>query len=123
MISNRESFFYNSYYQYCQKGEALESEEWKRIYNDSGYYFIEEFVADYMQLHKLGPQPILNMCGHIFGEGYKPLSLMNDDEIKKLNFLHSHIYLNEGPLDDEWDENKTKMEYMKRNLFISRRII
>jgi hypothetical protein len=79
MISNRESNFYSYYYQMCFNELVLNSEQWKKIYSDTKMYFIEEFVVDYIREYNLGPQQIMPISGHIFGESYIPISMLTDE--------------------------------------------
>lgn len=107
IISSRKSGFYHQYYDLCQSDEILKSEAWAAQHKIDGDYFLEEFVIDYMFKNGIGN--IIPMQNDIFGEGYKSIEEMEDDEVEKLHFFHHHLDLTQtGKTDVE------QLAYMKR---------
>lgn len=89
IISRRESRFYSQYYELCNSDTIRKNEEWIKLYNENGNYYLEEFVVDYMYNNNIGN--IRPMSGHIFGEGYVDINDMTDDEVRSVAFIHSHM--------------------------------
>lgn len=114
VISSRESRFYETYWQLCHSEEILGSEEWHQVKAETGDYFLEEFVVDFMFKNSSRFQKIIPVQGHLFGEGYKPVDLMKDDEIQKIRFLHSHIYHGDLPPNDGYSEQEEYKKYAER---------
>ena len=80
-----------------------QNEEWKKIENETGKYYLEEFVVDYMYKNNISNiKPIKN---HIYGEGYKEMNLITDDEMKDIRFIHSHIDKKDPKKDQQFFKN------------------
>lgn len=82
----------------CHSPEILGDAEWLKLFNQNGFYYIEEFTIDHMFKNGLGN--ISPMQNHIFGEGYDPLDSRTDDEVRNIRFVHSHIYKDGTTLED-----------------------
>ena len=71
-------------------------------------YYQEEFAIDYMykkQICKIKP-----VTNYNFGEGYRDIDDMTDDEARSVCFLHGHIYEDKNEFDEVFYKNK----YIKR---------
>lgn len=110
MISVRKSNFYHYYYETCFDKSMLNSREYKCIAEASSLpnYLQEEFAVDYMYKNQICQiKPITN---YNFGEGYRDIDDMTDDEVNQIYFLHGHIYADK----DEFDDNACKTKYLRR---------
>ena len=110
IVSSRESRFYHFYYAACFDESMLNSREYKCIAEASGLpnYLQEEFAVDYMHKNQICKiKPITN---YNFGEGYRDIDDMTDDEVNQIHFLHGHIYEDK----DEFDDGACKMKYLRR---------
>lgn len=111
MISSRKSNFYHYYYETCFDTAVLSSDEYKQVMKTDGInnnYYQEEFAIDYMykkQICKI--KPVIN---YNFGEGYRDIDDMTDDEARSVCFLHGHIYEDKNEFDEVFYKNK----YIKR---------
>lgn len=90
IISRKQHRFYTHYYNLCHSAEILENPQWKSIQNQSGDYYLEEFVVDYLYSSKT--LEIAPMTNHIFGEGYKELDKRSEKEFEDILFMHSPIH-------------------------------
>ena len=93
IMSSKKSHFYQTYLSLCSSDEILQNKDWLKLQQQNGFYYIEEFVVDYMYNNNIGMQKIKPMQSHLYGEGYKQIELMTDDEIRSIRFMHYHAYL------------------------------
>ena len=93
IMSSKKSCFYQTYLSLCSSDEILQNKDWLKLQQQNGFYYIEEFVVDYMYNNNIGMQKIKPMQSHLYGEGYKQIELMTDDEIRSIRFMHYHAYL------------------------------
>lgn len=114
IISSRKSKFYETYWNLCHSKEILDNSDWHQIRSETGDYFLEEFVVDFIFKNSERFQKILPVQGHLFGEGYKPIDLMKDDEINRIRFLHSHIYHGDLPPNGDYSEQEEYRKYAER---------
>ena len=103
--------FYERYFSLCTDETILESECWKRLYSESGWYSIEEYVIDTMFSHGVfNIRPVQN---YQFGEGYPSLDSYSDDEIGTVSFLHEHIYRN-GEFPHGYNPTEERLKFFRR---------
>ena len=96
IMSSKKSNFYKTYLNLCSSNEILQNPKWVKLQQQNGFYYIEEFVVDYMYKNNIGLQKIKPMQNHLYGEGYKPIDMMTDDEISEIRFMHCHMNLDEN---------------------------
>lgn len=111
IVSGLNNGFYERYFSLCMDKSILESDGWKRLYKESGWYSLEEYVIDTMFLNgEFHMRPVQN---YQFGEGYPSVDLYADDEVDTISFLHEHIYRN-GEFPDEYDPVAERLKFFKR---------
>lgn len=114
IIVNRELGFYRRYFEACQSKELIQLPQWKKLQNQCGSYYIEEFAIDWLASTSFGR--LLHPITHYqYGEGYASIDTFSDEEFKKILFLHEHIYQgNRFP--PGYDALVEHMKYMKRKI-------
>ena len=119
IIANRELGFYRKYFEACQSKELVDLPQWKELQKQCGSYYIEEFAIDWLALTGFGNQ--LHPVTHYqYGEGYASVDTFNDEQFKKILFLHEHIYKgNKFP--PGYDALGEHMKYMKRKASLNAR--
>ncbi len=110
IITHRKHNFYSTYYDMCFSDEILSNLEYKRIQEEYGDYYLEEFVVDYLfstRFHNIFP-----LRYYQYGEGYPSIVDYPRERVKDIRFLHEHIYRdNKFPYD--YNSVKERLNYQK----------
>lgn len=117
IISKKSHGFYQKYYDLCFSKDIVENPEWEKIHSETGNYFLEEFVVDYMYKNRICN--IIPTKNHICGEGYISVDSMSPQEISTVRFFHSHIYMDSSHKDEfaarqQKFINEQRLGYMKK---------
>ena len=110
IITHRKHGFYSSYYDMCFSDEIFSNQEYKKVRDEHGDYYLEEFVVDYLYTTKF--KNILPLRYYQYGEGYPSVTEYPRERIKDICFLHEHIYKDTGfPYD--YDPVRERLNYLK----------
>lgn len=110
IITHRKHGFYPNYYDMCFSDEILQNPEYKKVREEYGDYYLEEFVVDYLYVTK--SKNILPLRYYQYGEGYPSVVDYPRDHIKDICFLHEHIYRdNKFPYD--YNPVKERLDYIR----------
>jgi hypothetical protein len=110
IITHRKHGFYSSYYDMCFSDEILSNPEYKKIQEEYGDYYLEEFVVDYLHATKF--KNVFPLRHYQYGEGYPSITEYSREQVKDVCFLHEHIYKdNRFPYD--YDPVKERLSYLR----------
>jgi hypothetical protein len=112
IVSRLDNGFYERYFQLCTDSSILESDGWKKLYLESGWYSIEEYVIDMMS--SKGEFHIRPVQNYQFGEGYPSVDSYTDEEVETISFLHEHIYRN-GEFPYDYDPIAERLRFFRRS--------
>lgn len=92
VITHKKNKFYEKYYDLCFSEDVLESNEWKRIKNRYGDYWLEEYVVDYMYKYNL--KSITPIQNYQYGYGYPSLEYFIKNKLTNTLYMsHNHIFI------------------------------
>lgn len=106
-ISRRESGMYTFFFKKVMETMTSNDPLWLEVKEQSGEYFIEEYVMD--KMYSTGTWEIIPIQRYQIGEWYTPVSEFTDEELETVYFWHEHI-----DHDPAYDKVREKIEYFKR---------
>lgn len=109
MITKKESKFYKKWWSEVNKilNEGLHDEEWLKVREQTGDYYLEEYVVD--KLFHSDPSVLMPIQKYQIGEWYTPVKEFTDEELSKVYFWHEHLIS-----DPVYDKIREKVEFFNR---------
>lgn len=90
IIEDKRMKFYELYYSLCFDDKVLKSKEWEQIKAQTGEYWLEEFVVDYINHNNLAS--IMPVRDYQYGQGYPSMSyFITKHRTQDLCMSHNHI--------------------------------
>ena len=110
IITHKKHNFYSTYYNMCFSEKILLNEEYKKVQEQYGDYYLEEFVVDYLNINVF--KNIFPLKYYQYGEGYPSIVDYPKERINDILFLHEHIYKdNKFPYD--YNPIQERLNYLK----------
>jgi hypothetical protein len=107
IISKRNTLFYKHFFEMCMQYMHSEDPDWLRVRNQTGDYYLEEYVMDRIYANKtFDISPIQK---YQVGEWYTPVKELSDLELDSVYFWHEHL-----EYDPDYNKVREKIEFFKR---------